>query len=36
MEPAISLTYSQQPADYPYSEPEQTSSYPIPLLKYPS
>jgi hypothetical protein len=34
MEPAISLTHLQQPANYPYSEPEQTSSYPILLLEY--
>jgi hypothetical protein len=35
MEPAISLTLSQDPANYPYSEPEQTSPKLTPLLEYP-
>jgi len=33
MKPGGSLPQAQEPATYPYPEPEQSSQFPIPLLK---
>jgi len=35
LEPESSLPHSQEPATCPYSEPNQSSPCPIPLLKGP-